>query len=317
MNRSILYLLLISFPSLYAAIPSQNQETLKKIVQKNLKEVPALPASTESTKEVRQTRKERKWIPIDRVEAVIFGREATHVVTFSDVNRLGFDGKQRTKEDVITEILMFEDALVHHVPMDEKTIDDGINKIAKSMNGTMDDVKLMFEQGGYTYEDGRRQFGIMQAANQMMEMKIRMALIIPEKEVQTYYDEHPEVIPAVYTIEKTSIPTARCTKEQAEKFSKTGKGLDLKWFRLPEIEESALAENKKFITRLKVDEISKPQQTDDSYEFFRIYAKRDATLIPLEKRYREIVETLRRPKFEKLLKEYKDSLLKSASVLYF
>src|SRR5579859_2337316 len=66
----------------------------------------------------------KKIYTLDRIEAVIFGAETTEIVTLSDINRAGFDGRAKNKEDVILERLMFQDALKHRIMIDEKTIDE-------------------------------------------------------------------------------------------------------------------------------------------------------------------------------------------------
>jgi hypothetical protein len=263
----------------------------------------------------------KKIYTLDRIEAVIFGAETTEIVTLSDINRAGFDGRAKNKEDVILERLMFQDALKHRIMIDEKTIDEYIDKMRKSFNATMDDIKVMFEQAGYTFEEGRRQLGIMYGSNQMVDFKVRSRLIIPEKDVQAFYDDNPVVRPASFIIERAFIPAHASTKEdiqnKVDRYLQTGKGINIQWYQLPEITESDLAESRRFITKLPVGEISELIETQDGFDLYRVKNKREPVLVPLEDRYREIVEILRKPKFDELVEDYKTNLLRNGSIIYF
>jgi len=258
--------------------------------------------------------------PIDRIEAVVFGTEATDIVTLSDVMRIGFDGKFHTKEDVIAERLIFQDALHYRITMNEEAVDEYMAKVAKSMGGTLDDIRIMFAQAGYTYEEGRRQFAIMYANNQLIDHKIRSRLIVPEHVVLEYYEANPIVKPASYMLERAFIPATPATHDQVkqdiEQFVKTGKGMIVTWYQLPEISQDDLAQDKQYLTKLKEGEIGAPQEINGGFEIFHLRSKVAAHPVPLEQRYRDIVEMLRRPKFDELLEEYKKELLSSASILY-
>ena len=81
--------------------------------------------------------------------------------------------------------------------------------------------------------------------------------------------------------------------------------------------ESELAENKKFIALMEADAISMPQATSQGFEIFKLTEKKSARLRPYEERYREIAETLKKPHYEQLLADYKKQLFDEASVLNF
>lgn len=257
---------------------------------------------------------------LDRIEAVIFGSEVTDLVTLSDIQRVGFDGKFHTKDDVITERLMFQDALKYRITMDEKAVDEYMLKVAKNMGGTIDDIKDMFLQSGYTYEEGRRQFAIMYANSQLIDHKIRSRLVVPERLVVEYYEAHPVITQASYMLERAFVPATPQALDEVRKkidtFVKTGKGLVVTWYALPEISQEDLADDKKFIMQLKGGEVSTPLEVKGGFELFRLKSKKSAHVVPIEERYRDIVELLRRPKFEEMLTDYKKELLGAASILY-
>lgn len=257
---------------------------------------------------------------VDRIEAVIFGSEVTDLVTLSDIQRIGFDGQYHNKDDVIASRLMFHDAMRYRITMDEAAVEEYMKKVAKNTGSSLNDIKAMFSEAGYTYEEGRRQFAMMFANNQMVDHKIRSRLIIPEQLVVEYYEANPIITQASYILERGFVPTAPQDQEEIQKkvtsFIKTGKGLEVSWYQLPEISQEDIAEDKQFILSLKKDEISKPIQIRGGFELFRLKEKKPAHVVPLDDRYREIVEILRRPKFEEMLADYKKELLDGASILY-
>ena len=257
---------------------------------------------------------------IDRVEAVIFGSEVTDLVTLSNIQRIGFDGQYHNKDDVIASRLMFHDAMRYRITMDEAAVEEYMKKVAKNTGSSLNDIKAMFSEAGYTYEEGRREFAIMFANNQMVDHKIRSRLIIPEQLVVEYYEANPIITQASYILERGFVPTVPQNQEEIQKkvdtFIKTGKGLDVSWYQLPEVSQEDIAEDKQFIVSLKKGEISKPIQIRGGFEIFRLKEKKPAHVVPLDDRYREIVEILRRPKFEEMLADYKKELLGASSILY-
>jgi hypothetical protein len=319
MQKQILFLLLVS-SSMYAkpqaAQKKVQQEQDQKLQQKKkTASSPKKPNSKTASAKV----PDQAYI-IDRVEAVIFGSEVTDIVTLSDIQRIGFDGKYHAKEEVIADRVMFQDALKYRIAMDEKAVDEYMVKVSKNLGGTLDDIKAMFTQSGYTYEEGRRQFAMMYANNQLIDHKIRSRLIVPERVVIEYYEANPIITQASYLLERGFVPATSQNSDEVRKkidtFTATGRGLMVTWYQLPEVSQEDIAEDKKFILGLKEGQISAPIEIKGGFELFRLKTKKPAHVVPLEERYREIIDLLRRPKFEEMLAEYKKELLNSASILY-
>lgn len=286
--------------------PTVVPEPVKKVVE----EKKETPVSTDAAPQ------KTTLYPLDRIEAVIFGSETTEIITFADINRAGLDGRSRTREDIIFERLMYLDALHHRIMIDEKSIDEYIDKVKKSFNLTTDAIKKMFEEAGYTYEEGRRQFGYMQAAERMKEFKVMGRLIVPEKDVKAYYDEHPVTRPATFMVEKAFIPASVDQRAEVKKKIET-KDIVFDWQRLPEVSEADLAEDKKFIANLTTGKISAPIAVPNGFEVYKLVQKKEEKSLSLEEQYRDIVDILRKPKYEKLFDEYKKNLFDSASILEF
>lgn len=258
---------------------------------------------------------------IDQIEAVVFAPEGTKVITQSELARPGLDGRNRTLDDLILERLLLLDALKFKMIPDDETIDKYLANIQRENNLTLDGLKKIFKAAGYSYEEGREQFGMMSIVNQLLDFKIRSRLIVPEKEVIAYYKANPELIEATYFIERAVVPytfgkTHEQQQEEIELFINHGIGLlNIDWQAPYWMAQSEFAHDKMFIVTLLPGQISAPQAIADGFELFRVKEAKPEHERPLEDRYREIVEVLRKPKYEQLMEEYKKQLFENAAIL--
>jgi len=257
---------------------------------------------------------------IDRVEAVVYGPELSEAVMRSDKEHT-LDGKPRTLEEVLLDRLMVQDALKLRMPAEEKDIDDYIAKFAKNMGATPDDIYKLFEEAGFSIEEGRRRFGEMRLMRQVQDYKVMSKVFVSEKEVKEYYELHPELKPATYTLEHAFVAA---TPDKADKvradiqaYIKQGKPIKINWRELPEVVEADLAEDKRFLTSLEPGEMTEPIAREGGFELYRMKSKKPEVVVSLQDRYREIANTLRQPKFEQLMTAYRKELFDNASIVYF
>jgi hypothetical protein len=260
---------------------------------------------------------------LDQIEVVIYGQEDVEIITKSDIDRPSLGGGFRTKEDIVFEREVLLDAKKHHLPQDEESIDAYLAQIQREHNMSVQDVENIFISSGYTVEEGRQQMQILQTVNTMLDVKIRSNLIVPRREVEEYYKAHPSVIEATYTLERAFVPQHKKMSPDAQykvlvKYAQTGKGASgIVWGDAFTINHSDIAENKEFIYTMEPGQISVPEEMTGGFEMFRLVSKTPEMVKSLEESYREIVDILRRPKYEELMENYRQFLLKSASVVYF
>lgn len=261
---------------------------------------------------------------IDGVQTVIFGRESVDIITYSDIMRPGLDGALRSLDDIKLERLLYQDAKAMKMLPDEEAIDRHLKMIQRENNLTSEQLNEVFKAAGYTYAEGREQFRIMTSVNQVIDFKIRSKLAtVPEREVLAYFDANPIYEEASYKIERAFVPLSSTSnaaelRKQLEAHARHKKPFDgIEWSPPFWVSEEDLSEDKQFITQLEVDEVSMPVEIPGGFELFRLKEKREHRLQPLEKRYTDIANTLRKPRYEKLFEEYKKSLFESASILDF
>lgn len=260
---------------------------------------------------------------IDEIKVVVFGHEETVLITKSDVDRLSLDGDFRNLDDVLMEKLMFQEAKKFKIEVDDNAINRYLANVQRENNLSLNDMKAMFSAAGYTYEEGRAQLGVMFAVNSLMDFKIRSRLIVLERDVQAYYDDHPIVQEASYFLKRLVIPfdfKVDRDKQYARIVQqlKAGKLIrGAKWSQEFWINKSDLAADKKFITAMKPGSISRPRAIKEGFELFGLVDAKPERLVPLEDRYQEIAEVLRKPRYEQLFADFQKELLASSSVLRF
>jgi len=263
------------------------------------------------------------FVLLDQIEVVIYGQEDVEIITKSDIERPSLGGGFRTKDEIVFEREVLLDAKKHHLPQDDEAIDVYLVQVQREHNLSEEDLENIFTSSGYTIEEGRQQLQMLQTVNTMLDIKIRSNLIVPRRDVEEYYRNNPSLIEATYTLERAFVPQSKTMSRTAlynllVKYTETGKGVSgIVWGDPFTINHSDVAESKQFIYTMNPGKVSLPQEVAGGFEIFRLVGKTPETVKSLDESYREIVDILRRPKYEELMESYRQSLLNSASVVYF
>jgi parvulin-like peptidyl-prolyl isomerase len=270
--------------------------------------------------ESRQTRKPQLY-PIDEVKAVIFFNEGMQVVASSDIKR-SFDGRPRTLEDILSMYVLYDTATNRYkIPVSEDTVDKYFASLQQQHNLTMEQIKEMFAQGGFTYEQGRQELKMMYANNSLLQFLVESRLVVTEEMVKEYHESHPVLIESNYQIQLASIPLSEGQskadlKKQVDTYIETGMGLDPQWSEVFEMKKDDFAEDKKAILDLEVNQIF-TQETSDGLDLFKLIFKQDEGFLPLDvKRYQEIEMRIKEPLFYEMVEKIRQELLNEASIVY-
>jgi hypothetical protein len=259
---------------------------------------------------------------IDQIEVVVYGQDV-EIITKSDIDRPALGGGFRGKEEIVFEREVLLDAKKHHLPQDEETIDAYLAQIQREHNLSQEELENIFTSSGYTIEEGREQLQTMQTINTMLDIKIRSNLIVPRRAVEQYYQNNPTVIEATYTLQRAFVPQSEKVSSEKQykalvQYAKSGKNSSsITWSDPFTLEHSEIAESKQFIYTMQLGEISLPYEINGGFELFRLVEKTAEQIKSLEDSYREIVEILRRPKYEELMEKYREHLSQISSVVYF
>lgn len=325
MNKKVLITLVLTstIPLVHAdEVKNKASDVKKTEVKESKKDIEGTPAVPDQKKVSDFDAVPADAKLLDGIVATVFAQEGTKIITASELERRSLDGQERTLEDLIYEQLMILDAQKFKMAPDDEQIDKHLASVQRDNNITLDQLKTIFTNAGYSYEEGRQQFGIISLINQLLDFKIRSRLIVPEKEVVAYYNANPENQDAGYLVQRALVPfdaEQRHEEQQAEieRYVHGRNGfVVIDWQEPFWIEKQEMADNKKFIMAMQPGDISDPVETTEGFELFKLQESRPERVKKLDERYREISDALRRPKYEQLLNEYKKQLMDGASVLY-
>lgn len=276
------------------------------------KQIPdALPVTLEPTQYI-----------VDEIVVTVYGPERTRVICKSELERLSIDGRQRTLEDLVFEELLYQETLRYKIPMDDEVVDKYIASLQREHNVTLDDVKQIFKNSGYSFEEGREQLRLMYAANSMLEHKVASRLIVPRDDILKYYNEHPLHKEAKFQIEIAFIPfeaDIAFEKQQKDLSDKIKRGsiASFEWREPIWLKDSEIAPTISFVKTMKQGDISAPQKVRGGFEVYRLKGHKPTHVVALEKRYKTIEDELRAPRYNQLLAEYRAQVFKDATIIEY
>ncbi len=253
----------------------------------------------------------------DCVSVVIYTTEDPIVLTKKDFERDSINGAEQTKSDIIMQHIMAHHARVmYKMEASEEMMEKYLQNIMDQHGLTRDQIKIMFEQAGYTLQEGIEQLKMMYLIDNLLNYKIKSRLIISEEAIQKYYDENPEYTIATYTMQTGFIKSNDITPEQISDWSKIKNNFNnIEWSDSYTLDDEDISEDRAFIKNLGLYEISDLEEVVEGFEIIRLLKKREAVLKKMEDRHKIILEKLRAPMFEKMLKEYKKELLSEYEVV--
>lgn len=265
----------------------------------------------------------KELIFLDGVRAVFRGSEGTDLILASELERPKLDGSPIALPEMLTDLALAQEAKKYRLWPSPEDVDKQIRMISDANKKTPKEFDDLLLTIGYAPAEGRLAFAQINAINSLVGFKITGNLIVPESEVIKFYNENPEIDPAAYYIEYTFVPFAQAqSKEKQLKqlqliADKNDPKHSLKWNDPFWIKENELAEDKQFITQMKRGEISAPFEAADGFELFRLRDRKEERTKPLDERYAEIVNVLRKPKYSELMASFQKDLMDNASIIYF
>jgi len=260
---------------------------------------------------------------VDGIKAVVRGSEGTDLILSSELQRLRLDGNPNNLEEMITNYALYNEAKKYRLLPTAEEMTKQWNMMAEMNRKTPKELDEMVITAGFTPQEAKNEFAQMNAINSLVSFKVTGNLIVPEADVKAYYDENPEFEPAAFFVEYAVVPFSftKSKDEHLKQLQDVARKKDpnhlLKWQDPFWVKEDELAIEKKFITQLAIGEISQPAQTFDGFEFFRLVNKKEERLKPLDERYGQIVNILRKPKYLELMQTFQQNVRDSVSVIYF
>lgn len=241
----------------------------------------------------------------------------TIVLTKKDLERVSINGVQQTRDEIIDAHMMAHYARYRYkMEVPEEIIEKYIQAIMDQHGITRDQIKQMFQQVGYSFQEGRDQLKMMYLIDNLLNYKIKSRIIIPEEKIVEYHKEHPVSTDTVYEIQTGFIPSDQITEEEIEGWKKEKKHFkNIEWSDAYTLTDDEISEDRSFIKKLSKHEISDLERISGGYEVLRLVSKEEGHQLSLDERRKEIIEILRAPLYEKHLSEFKQEMAKEFEVV--
>ncbi|KKR96439.1 MAG: hypothetical protein UU47_C0014G0017 [candidate division TM6 bacterium GW2011_GWE2_41_16] len=254
---------------------------------------------------------------VDCILATVYLQDQTGIVLQSDL-RPHLDGSVRTLDDAINEKLIELDAPSVGVQVSGEDVSKFIEVVEKEANLDKAGLREMFEQLGYSYDEGLDQVRLKQIIDRVLEQRVRGtgSMLTEKEEVIAYNKEHPEYTKTRYELSQTVAPADKWTEESllaaAEK-----KELDsvLKWEEPFTINEQEIApDRREALVNALAGEIVTIDRAGDYYELTKLVSKKPSRLLSLDERYDEIAMDIQHGRFDERLDTYRKDLRSKAII---
>lgn len=306
------------------AVTSLSAEKAVKAKKANIKKVIAkeTPQKVKSVhKSVKKTVPSKKKLVLEDKIAAIIHTSPEHepiLLTENQLNRLSINGQPQTKEEVIrARKIEYEGVHVFKMPIPDEAIKGYMNSLKEAHGMTDNQFKQKFEEAGYSYEEGIDELRRMLIGDQLLNFKIKSRLVVPEHEIRVYYEANPQEVPAAYNIRQGFLSNGILTSDEIKELKATGKHSNLvDWMSAYWRSEDDLANSLKHMKAMPDESIAAVLDTGNGYEVIQLIKKRPKRKRTFEESYKEIVDILQRPLFEKLVKEYEKELDRKYEVEY-
>lgn len=248
---------------------------------------------------------------VNEIRAIVYHKGGSTPITNSDLKSL--DGKPVTLRDAILRELI----MVHGQSFAQVTDDDVERMLGELQKANGLDRAAMihaFEAAGFTKEEGFLELKRQQFISQVLEVRVRSdkRLIIQKSDVEAYDREHPAFIESIYTLQQTCIPE----EEPAGRSFSVAEIDAMSWEKPFDVKESELPEDKLFIIDAIEGTIVGREHVAEGLELTRLVKKIPGVRIPLDDRYDEIMDILRRKRFTNVLLEFQQKMLRDASIWF-
>ena len=259
-----------------------------------------------------QTEKQPERQVVDKIVARVNGAN----ILKSDLNkpRLNKNGEFYTLEEIVNEELLCQKAAEKKILPTELEVEKQIASL-KIYNGLSDLSEEEFEdelkREGFELREYKNQLARMLASEKLKHAEFSERVVVTSQQVEDYHKNNPEKENEKYSLKMCEVPSD-CINDQGEFIQK----IDYKWEDLGWIEKKDLSANLSFVSKMNVNQISKPKKIGKFYQMVKLEEKKSERLKTLDERYSQIERTLQEEKREKFEKEFEKELKGKALIIY-
>lgn len=254
---------------------------------------------------------------INGIACVIYGPVGEpKIVTLLEEARKTIDGRQVSKEEYLDTLLIYYRALEYYnISIPDSAVDQHLASL-KEMHGISEaDIKKMFQNAGYTFEEGKKQLYMSYVVQSLLGQIIDSRIIVTESEIKDFYLTHPEMVQASYKIRKGFI-VEEMTDATILKGLREGKYKQLvTWGPSYSLNEDEISDERKGILNLEVGQLLLFKE-ETGYEVLELVSIEPQHLKSLEESYKGIESELRIQKRAELLEKLRKDIESEYTISY-
>ena len=250
---------------------------------------------------------------VDKIKMKVNDTIITH--SQSLMPQVANNGKPFTSDQYIAHVLWYERAKDRNMLPSDDEVTRNINqyKQENDLASVSDEQadELLMGKIGMDFATYRQQIHEYFAIESLKSYEFRNRCSVAEAEVRAFYDAHPVVEPARYTLEIAPITPSQIAEWKKGKYSAD----DCKWDLFEDILESALAPHLKSVRTLAAGTVfvaTDPQGSESS--LVRLVEKKESRMQTLTERYHRIEIDLQRKKVEQYALDSEKELYRNAVV---
>lgn len=261
--------------------------------------------------------------PINSIRGVVFYENGADVITQMQLNRPGLDGMTHPLDDLIFRSKIRHEAEKFKMDPDDAAVREHLDAVKQQNNLSDEAFEKLLKQNGFTLEQAEKEFHDIIAENTVIDYKVRSRIIVPRTLVEEYYQANPVMMEEALLLQQAMVPfdpTVTPIDQGKIIEGQLAGGREtyiINWSEPFWVSIADLAQDKKFVATLNPGTACIAGDSPEGFELFKLVEKKEARLLTLDERYNEIVETLKRPKYEELMQTFKEGLAQSAAVLTF
>ena len=277
------------------------------------------PVISQKKVEVKEKQKKTVRTVINKIVATIYTFDEPIIITLLDITRKSLDGRTRTLDDLIDELLMYYEALeVYRMNVSEDQVERHLASIREQNGIDNKEIEVLFAKEGYTFEEGKEELRRSYAIQQLLHELIVKHLTVTEKEARAYYKNNPTYDVAEYRVKKGFIVREAITDKELKSIVEDGLNEDdVEWSDAYWLKESELADHVQFITSMRPGETSKPEKVEGGYSVVKLIKRRKSRKRSFEESFADISNILRAPKYDQMMSDYKKKLREKYEIVEY
>jgi hypothetical protein len=251
-----------------------------------------------------------KLYPIDRIDSIVDGPSTRIMITQSEIERRGFEGARITREELIDENIASQMADAFKITISN----DEVIKFLRQFGFDEDKTKTLWTTWNYWneaefYKDIER----MMRSQQMFSYQLESRMAITEDDIQSFYEAHPVYVQDAYQLETAFVHKLTNTK-QNEQLKKNLEAYcagtlkyPVKWDKAVWNKREEISDKLLFVCGLDNGDV-RMLEDPDGFLLIKLVEKREARVVPLSERRKEVVMKLRQERHPIAITEIKNAM---------